>query len=112
MTDLGPKNADEFIEQQLDELLLTLEEEFDADVLCLVGDLIAGIDDRVRDMAEHLRRQNPSRSRLVVILTTEGGLIEIVERIVKTLRYHYHHVGFLVPNYGLFGGHGPCAVGR
>jgi hypothetical protein len=34
----------------------------------------------------------------MVILTTLGGYIEVVQRIVETIRHHYSVVDFLIPN--------------
>lgn len=38
------------------------------------------------------------RERLTFILETPGGSIEVVQRIVETLRHHYRYVDFIVPN--------------
>lgn len=40
----------------------------------------------------------------MVILTTNGGVIETVQRIVETLRHHYGHIGFVIPNYAFSAG--------
>ena len=40
----------------------------------------------------------------MVILTTTGGYIEVVQRIVDTLRRHYDLVSFVVPNYAYSAG--------
>jgi hypothetical protein len=44
------------------------------------------------------------RKRLVFILTTNGGYIEIVHRIVDTIRHYYEHVSFIVPDYAYSAG--------
>lgn len=49
-------------------------------------------------MIEDLPRGRPLRGRLVVVLITNGGYIETVHRIVDTLRHHYGHVSFVIPN--------------
>lgn len=99
-----PTSANEFIEQQLDQRLLALESAFDADGLTIAGDLIAGVDDLIRTVVDHLRERGTGRSRLAVILTTNGGYIETVQRIVDTFRHHYGHVCFIVPNYAFSAG--------
>lgn len=110
MTDAVPTSADEFVVQQLDERLATIEEEFDSDALGLVGGLFQGVDDLIRTTVENLRQRDGQRSpdkqrtRLVVVLTTNGGYIETVQRIVETLRHHYEHVGFIIPNYAFSAG--------
>ncbi len=99
-----PTNANEFIEQQLDLRLSAVEEAFDADAITIVSELVFGVDDFIRSTVEDLRQRDSKRSRLVVILTTGGGYIETVQRIVETLRHHYGYVIFIVPNYAYSAG--------
>lgn len=100
-----PQNANEFIEQQLDECITALENSsLKSDVLSFNGPLFMGVDDIVRNVIE-AKRQNPqSKRRLTVILTTTGGYIEVVHRIVDTLRRHYKYVDFIIPNYAYSAG--------
>jgi len=98
-----PASANEFIEQQLDERLTALAGEFSADALSIHGPLLFRVDDIVRIAVEELKAA-PSRDSLVVILTTTGGYIEVVQRIVDTLRKHYSTVEFVVPNYAYSAG--------
>ena len=66
----------------------------DKDVLTIYGDIIAGIDVRVRMAIEGL---NERKETLLVILHTNGGVVEEVRNIVQVLRNHYDDVHFLVP---------------
>ena len=95
-----PGNANDFIEQQLDERILALEggRAFDADAISFTGSLFPGVDDLIRNAVEKKYSQKPVRHKLIVILTTNGGYIEVVQRIVDTLRMHYRIVDFIVPN--------------
>lgn len=97
-------SADEFIVQHLDERLKVLEDAFEADALSVVGLLATPLDDQLRMMVEDLRQRSDSRDRLVVIVTTEGGYIETVQRIVEMFRHHYRYVGFVIPNYAFSAG--------
>jgi len=99
-----PTNANEFIEQQLNERLLMLEDSFDSDCLTITGDLVDGMDDLIRTLVEDLRQREEPRSKLAVALTTNGGYIETVQRIVDTFRHYYSHVNFIVPNYAFSAG--------
>lgn len=106
-----PMNANEFIEQQLDERIQDLERTTRADVLGFVGDLIGGVDDLFRNVVEekksasrNRRKTSGAQDKLVVILTTAGGYIEIVQRIVDTLRHHYGIVEFVVPDHAYSAG--------
>ncbi len=49
------------------------------------------------------RREDP-QSSLVVILDTPGGVVEVVERIVRVLRHHYDEVKFLIPDRAMSAG--------
>lgn len=45
------------------------------------------------------------RDKLLVVLETDGGSIEVVERMADLFRHHYpDHVSFLVPNYAMSAG--------
>lgn len=99
-----PKNANEFIEHQLDQCIEELEKELESDVLSINGLLLFGIDDIIRNTVEGKRQRLQVRQKLVVILTTHGGYIEVVRRIVHTLRHHYKIVNFIVPNYAFSAG--------
>ena len=99
-----PGNANTFIERQLDEYLAEVGKVFSDDVLTFCGDLIFGADDVVRNGVEQLKKQASGSKRLVVILTTSGGYIDVVQRIVDTLRHHYDFVEFIIPNYAYSAG--------
>lgn len=98
------QNANEFIEQQLGILLADLENELDSDVITFSGELIPGVDDILRNVIENKRSISARPRRLAMLVTTPGGYIDVVKRIVETIRYHYDHVSFLVPNYAFSAG--------
>lgn len=62
------------------------------------------MDDVVKNVVEQKRRNNKKRDKLTVFLTTPGGYIEVVQRIVDTLRHHYKIVDFIIPNYAFSAG--------
>jgi len=99
-----PGNANDFVEQQLDDRISGLEDAFKADVITFCGSILFGVDDLLRSAVEKKHQQEPHRKKLFVILTTGGGFIEIVQRIVGTLRRHYQLVDFVVPNYAYSAG--------
>lgn len=99
----NPASANEYIEQQLHGLLSAIEKRFDADAICFVGPLIPGVDDIIRVAIENKQEESP-KEKLVVIVTTNGGLLEVVQRIVETLRNFYDTVDFVVPNYAYSAG--------
>ncbi len=98
-----PGNANEFIEAQLDSRLLEIEECFDADGLSFSGRILFGVDDLFRIAVEKLKAIS-DKKKLTIILTTQGGYIEVVQRIVNTIRHHYSNVEFIIPNYAYSAG--------
>ncbi len=59
---------------------------------------MGGVDDILRNAVEKRQSIAPTGKKLVFILSTEGGYIEVVQRIVATLRKHYNIVDFIIPN--------------
>lgn len=101
MASPSPQDANQLIEKRLFELMGALEREIDADVLSFVGSLLFRADTIIRDAVESRKKK---RTKLAVILETTGGYIEVVQRIVDTLRRHYDRVEFIIPNYAFSAG--------
>ena len=97
MTSLVPDNFNEIIEAELDARLAALGSALDGDALTFSGALVRGVDDVIRVAVEQIRSDS-DRERLVMALDTPGGYIEVVQRIVETLRHHYSYVDFIIPN--------------
>ena len=92
-----PGSANEFIEQQLNRRIQKIEEHFDADALSFAGPLYGGVDRLIRIAVEQLIADRERKQRrLVVILTTAGGFIEVVHRMVDTIQTHYKIVEFVI----------------
>jgi membrane-bound ClpP family serine protease len=104
MANTMPMNANLFIEQQLHRQAKDLERMLNSDLLTLVGEIEGNVDDIVRDMVEIKHRQPPARDKLTMFVTTTGGYIDIVKRIVETLRHFYRLVDFVIPNYAFSAG--------
>ncbi len=89
------------VETQLDERIEEIEKELSADAMTYSGQISYGSDDIIRDAVEGISNKRPN---LAVILETPGGYIEVVQRIVDTLRHHYDQVDFIVPNVAMSAG--------
>jgi len=100
----APGNANEFVEEQLHRQIAELEDKFKAHVITFCGAILFGVDDLLRLAIEKKCQQEPRRQKIVVILTTNGGYIEVVQRIVATLRRHYRLVDFVIPNHAYSAG--------
>lgn len=107
MGDLSnPITVNEYIERLLDDHLKQIENHFNADALCFVGPIYYGADGVVRSTLENKHSKNNIRDekKLVVLLTTEGGYVEVVQRIVETIRNFYDTVYFIIPDYAFSAG--------
>lgn len=97
----SPMTTNEVIENQLSGALRRLEEIHQADAMVYMGPIANGIDDMLRHAVESLPNRN---KKLLFLLETGGGSIEVAERIVTVLRHHYEEVDFLVPNFAYSAG--------
>jgi len=104
MPESSPIDANKFIEEQLHSGLRDLGSAFQADILGFSGPLIYRVDDLLRESVEDLAGRSQDCKRLAVVLTTSGGYIEVVQRIVSLLRRYYEHVAFIVPNHAYSAG--------
>lgn len=100
----SPRSSNEFIEQQLDDRIRAIESQYRAHAISFSGPIMGDIDDVFRMAVEGRHSQEPPRKKLIVVLTTSGGYIEVVQRIVATLRRHYKTVEFIIPNYAYSAG--------
>jgi len=105
MPDSDQIKVNAFVENQLDRLAGEIEKRLEADVMAIVGPIYPGVDDSVRQAIE-LRKQKGAalRRRLAIILDTGGGIIEVVERMVNTIRHHYDEVVVIIPNRAMSAG--------
>lgn len=97
-----PEGTREMVLDWLHNQLINIEKHVNKDVLTIYGDIGEGVDTRVRAALESMDTpvNNISQKRtkpLLVILTTDGGSIEITKVISNTLRHFYDTVHFLVP---------------
>lgn len=86
-------SVDSVIQVTLDAKAEELEAKLDRDFMALCGPLVFGADILLRDKLE-LRATK--RAGVTILLDTPGGIVEVVERIVDTIRHHYRDVRFLV----------------
>ncbi len=94
--------ADSLVEDALNHRLSAIEETTGCDGLTINGSMLYVMDDYVKRAIE--ARTGRRKRGLIVILETDGGSIELVQRIVETLRHHYREVKFLVPNKAMSAG--------
>lgn len=98
-----PTGATDVVELELRRRMERIEMLMDANVVSLNGSLHDEVGLTVRECADNLRASSDI-GKLVMLLTTPGGFIEVVARIVDTLRHHYDRVEFVIPDYAYSAG--------
>ena len=86
---------------QLDWYLNSIDEALDSDVVTFVSPILPELDRRLRDAIEAVGDRKNSIS---VILDTPGGIVEVVERMVATLRSNYEDMTVIVPDRAMSAG--------
>ena len=89
--------------------LLDIERHLKADVLVLYGPIQTKTDAIVKDIIESIPNK---RESLYIILTTGGGVLLPVQRMVTIFRHYYKEVNFIVPNYAFSAGTILCMSGN
>ncbi len=90
--------TDDIIQQLLKEKCEALENKLSGEVILIRAPMAPGIDDVVRREIENVSGKDGCRDQLVVVLETNGGSIEVVERISDVFRHHFNTVIFVIPN--------------
>ena len=81
--------------------LQAIEGMLKADGLTILSPINSGLEHRVKVAIE---AREERRQTLAVILDTPGGVVEVVERIVRVLRRHYDEVKFVIPDRAMSAG--------
>lgn len=89
----------------------TLEEKLNADVFVYYGDLVDGVEADVKQIVEQICNETQKHETLFVLLTTHGGSLSPVKRIVNIFRNFYAEVNFIVPDYAYSAGTVMCCSG-
>lgn len=98
--ELPPTTQDSAREWATDRLL-AIEAMLDADGLTIISPMQEGVEHRVKVAIEAREKR---RKNLFVILDTPGGVVEVVERIVRVLREYYTEVKFIIPDRAMSAG--------
>lgn len=101
---------DDTIKSQLNYYLMKIEKNMEADAIYVQADIFNGLSGVIKDLLADLKEKE-NNEKLFFILTTGGGIIEEVERIVNVVRHFHHEVIFAVPNYAYSAGTVLCMSG-
>jgi len=104
MADALAQDANTLVECQLHKVIGDLEERLKADVLAYSGRIAYGSDHIIRNAIEWRKTLKPTKAALAFFLGTEGGYLEVAQRIASTLRHHYRRVHFYVPDAAMSAG--------
>lgn len=92
---------DTHIKDRLTRQLIDIGDKLHAEVVAIVSPIVPGIETRLRSAIEPLPHESKS---IAVILDTPGGVVEVVERMVTTLRSVYEDVTVIVPDRAMSAG--------
>ena len=94
------------------DLLAKLELKLDADVFTYYGEIVNGVERQVKELIEALSKDSNKHQTIYVFLTTPGGSIIPVQRMVDILRHFYDEVNFIIPDYAYSAGTIWCMSGN
>lgn len=92
---------DTLMREKLNAYLESIGNQLNADPLSTVGPIMADRDSWIRDAVEMFSERH---ERIVIILETPGGIVEVVERIVSVIRNFYGEMIVIVPTQAMSAG--------
>ena len=96
------KPLDDYIKKQLDSHIKNIGKQLgNADTISIFGPIVPGLDTTVRNVIE---MNTTPQKKVVMILQTLGGVVEVVERIVDVIRNFYQEVIVIVPDQAMSAG--------
>ncbi len=96
--------SDDIIQKLISEKSQALENQLDGEAILIRAPMENGVDGLVRREVEGLAAAGSHRPRLIVVLETNGGFVEVVERIHDVFREHFGEVDFVIPNFSYSAG--------
>ncbi|MBL8798331.1 MAG: hypothetical protein JNM56_30835 [Planctomycetia bacterium] len=96
-------NANLCVERVLDDLADKVGRILDATPLAILGPILGDMDLQVRRAVESIPVEK-KKPKAAILLDTLGGVVELVERMVGTLRHHFSELHFLIPDHAMSAG--------
>ena len=97
--------------QAMENTFAVLEKTLDADVMVYYGELIDGVEADVKQIIEQICHDGKKHDALYILLTTPGGSLNPVKRMVNIFRNFYAEVNFIIPDYAYSAGTVMCCSG-
>lgn len=102
---------DNAAQQLLANKLSALENYLHADVIVYYGEIIDSVELTIKQIVEDLQSESPANNKCYILLTTPGGSLNPVNRMVSILRHFYSEVNFIIPDYAYSAGTIFCMSG-
>jgi hypothetical protein len=96
-------NADHYVNVALDERAKQVGDSLDATPIAILGEIGGNLDFLVRVVVESVRKED-KRPRAAIVLDTNGGIVELVERMVNVLRHAFDELHFIIPDRAMSAG--------
>lgn len=96
-------NVDQLTHRVLHDMNEKLAELMEGDSIFVNSALIPPLDEELRVVIEDIC-DGKMGNHLIVMLETNGGYMETVERLVSVMRAHYKKVSFVIPNFAYSAG--------
>ena len=96
-------NVDQLTSTVLVNMNKDLGELMEGDCIFVQCEIRPPLDEELRVVLEDIRNES-NKTHLIVMLETNGGFMETVERLVSVMRTHYKCVSFVIPNYAYSAG--------
>lgn len=97
--------------EMLREYHTKLESCFTSDIIYINGPITPDLCPIIRDVVDYLKNKSDVYDTLYVLLTTNGGDIITVERLVNIFRSNYDEVNFIIPDHAYSAGTILCMSG-
>lgn len=102
---------DETARHLITEKLQDLENYLNADIVVYYGEIFDSSDEQIKGIVEDLQHEPNPKTTCYIILTTPGGSLNPVNRMVTIFRHFYSEVNFIVPNFAYSAGTIFCMSG-
>lgn len=102
---------DETARDLIKKKLQDLENYLNADVIVYCGEIFDSAEDQMKRVVEDLQSEAEPKTICYIILTTPGGSLNPVNRMVTIFRHFYSEVNFIVPNFAYSAGTIFCMSG-
>lgn len=91
--------------------LQELENYLNADVIVYCGEIFDSAEEQMKKVVEDLQSETEPKTTCYIILTTPGGSLNPVNRMVTVFRHFYSEVNFIVPDFAYSAGTIFCMSG-